>query len=363
MQPSHRPTIRLEWLAAVSVLAALATPAGAEEKPDPQARATAESQVTLVAQPAATLVVLNKSDDTVSLLDPASGEGRATIGVGGGPHEVAVTADGRFAYVANYGTGPDPGRSLSILDLRAARVVSTMDLGPYRRPHGLALTPDGRRLYVTVEGSRSVLEIDTASERIGRVFPTEQDVSHMCVLTPDQRKLYVTNLGSRSVSVVELRSGAVSRIETGGGPEGIDVSPDGREVWVANRGDGDVVVIATRTDSITARFPAGDFPIRVKFTPDGRRVLVSNARGNEVVVFDAGRRAVEARIPTGDAPIGILVEPNGKIAWVAQTAADRISRIDLQNLELAGHVRAGREPDGLGWAIPAAGQAGEAGRR
>jgi YVTN family beta-propeller protein len=362
---SVRPVIIPALLPAL-LLAHLAAPAHAQTKANessPQARATAQSQVTLIAKTAATLVVLNKSDDTVSLLDPESGESRATLGVGGAPHEVAVTSDGRLAYVANYGTRDAPGNSLSILDLRTGRVLSTIKLGQFRRPHGLTLTPDDRYLYVTVEGSQAVLEIDTGSERIARVFPTEQNVSHMCALLPAGQKLYVTNIGSRSVSIVDLESGGVSRLATGDGPEGIDVSPNGREVWVANRSGGDVVVIDTKTDTITARFPAGDFPIRVKFTPDGGRVLVSNARGNEIVVFDAATRAVEARIPTGEAPIGILIEPNGKTAWVAQTAADRISRIDLEKLELAGHVRAGREPDGLGWARPASGQAGKAAGR
>lgn len=303
------------------------------------------------------LVVLNKSDDTVSLLNPKSGESLATIAVGHAPHEVAVTRDGRVAYVANYGDRAAPGRTISVLDLVKRKVVSTIDLGEHRRPHGICLTRDGRTLYVTVEGTKAVLEIDTASERIRRAFPTEQLVSHMCVLTPDEKKLYVANLGSRSVSVVNLATGGVSRVETGDGPEGVDISPDGREVWVANRSDGDIVVLDAAADTAIARFPAGKFPIRVKFTPDGRHVLVSNGEGNEVAVFEAAKRAAVARIPTGEAPIGILVEPDGKYAWVAQTAADRVSRIDLSAWKIAGQWTAGREPDGLGWMAAPAGQA------
>ncbi len=301
----------------------------------------------------AILVVVNKTDGTVSLLDPGGGEPLAAIPVGHAPHEVVVSRDGRLAYVANYGDRETPGRTISVIDVPRRRVVSTIPLGEYRRPHGLALSRDGRRLFVTVEASQAVLEIDTASERVSRAFPTEQDVSHMCVLTPDEKKLYVANIGSRSVSVVHLERGSVSRVETGDGPEGIDVSPDGREVWVANRSGGDIAVLETRTDSVVARLPAGRFPIRVKFTPDGERVLVSDARGDEVLVFAARERAVQARIPTGRAPIGILVEPGGRSAWVAQTEADRVSRIDLARLAVASHATAGREPDGLGWAARA----------
>jgi YVTN family beta-propeller protein len=298
----------------------------------------------------AVLLVLNKSDDTLAFVDPASMEPVKTVAVGHAPHEVQVSPDGRRAYVANYGTGPEPGNTISVVDVARREVVSTIDLGEFKRPHGLAITADGRRLYVTVEANQAVIEIDTAGERIARSFATEQRVSHMCALTPDGKKLYVANIGSESVTVIDLDKAVSSQIAAGDGPEGIDVSPDGHVVWVANRGSGDIMVIDTGSDEVVHTMESGEMPIRLKFTPDGKRVLVSNARGNEIAVFDAEKRSKIGVIDTGQVPIGILIEPGGKNAWVAQTQSDRVSRLDIEALEVTGHVSPGREPDGLGWA-------------
>jgi DNA-binding beta-propeller fold protein YncE len=89
----------------------------------------------LVAQ--GTLIVLNKAEASASLLDATTGTVVATLPTGTGPHEVAVSPDGRWALVANYGAG-EGGRSLTVLDVPARRVERTIDLGDYRRPHGVA---------------------------------------------------------------------------------------------------------------------------------------------------------------------------------------------------------------------------------
>src|SRR5687768_8975150 len=87
------------------------------------------------AAPSGTLLVLNKSDDTVSFIDLASNEVKATLPTGDGPHEVAVSADGKTAVIANYGDSANPGKTLSVIDVPGKKVVRTIDLGEYRRPH------------------------------------------------------------------------------------------------------------------------------------------------------------------------------------------------------------------------------------
>jgi YVTN family beta-propeller protein len=346
MIPSFRwRRTSIHLAAALALLAlAVASPGAVDARPAEKG----------VAPAGAVLLVLNKSDDTLAFVDPQSMETVKTVAVGHGPHEIQVSPDGHTAYVANYGTGPDPGSTISIVDVARQEVVSTIGLEEFKRPHGMAISRDGRKLYVTVEANQAVIEIDTASERLARSFATEQRVSHMCVLTGNGEKLYVANIGSESVTVIDLDKGAVSQIAVGDGPEGIDVSPDGRFVWVANRSGGDIMVIDTRTDEVVHTMESGKFPIRLKFTPDGKRVLVSNAQGNEIAVFDAKSREKIGVIDTGQMPIGILIEPDGKGAWVAQTQSDRVSRVDIDALTVTGHVAPGREPDGLGWSKTAA---------
>jgi YVTN family beta-propeller protein len=315
------------------------------------------------------LIVLNKSDHDAALVDPAGRKVVARLPTGKGPHEVAVSPDGRRAYVANYGAYAifregeqprmEPGNSLSVLDLERRAVVDTFDLGSYTRPHGIGVSRDGALLWVTCEGAKAVLELDAASGAIRRNWDTEQNVSHMLVVTPDEAKLYVANIGSGTCTVIERQSGAVKSLPTGAGAEGIDVSPDGREVWVTNRSANTVSIVDVATDSVVASLdPQGKFPIRAKFTPDGKQVWVSCAQSNRVSVFDAKTREMLGAVDVGAVPVGIQMAPDGKHAYVANTNDNLVTVIQVADRKVLGTFTTGNEPDGMAWA-PAAKDAGK----
>ncbi|MEK7330687.1 MAG: YncE family protein, partial [Candidatus Eisenbacteria bacterium] len=223
------------------------------------------------------LIVLNKSDHEAALVDPVSLKTMAKLPTGKGPHEVAVSPDGRLAYVSNYGMfgvfregerRNEPGNTITVLDLVGRAVKDTFDLGEYSRPHGLAVSQDGRRLWVTCEGAQAVLELDAASGAILKAWKTTQETSHMLVAARDERKLYVANIRSGSVTIIDRAAGRVASLPTGPGSEGIDVTPDGREVWVSNRADSSLSVIDTARDTVVGKLASGGrMPIRVKFTP------------------------------------------------------------------------------------------------
>jgi YVTN family beta-propeller protein len=323
-----------------------------------------------------TLVVLNKSDATASLIDLDFAKIVATVATGKGPHEAAVSPDGRLAVVSNYGDRERPGSTLTVIDVGAATVERTIDLGGHRRPHGIAWLADGKRVVVTVEESRAVIIVEVGSGRIDRSIPTGQEISHMLAVTPDGRRAFVANIGSGSVSVLDLAAGAhLIDIPTGAGAEGIDITPDGSQVWVTNRAADTVTVIDASSLRIVREFglaKAGDpeskpFPIRARCTPDGRHVLVSNANAADVAVFDRGGLALERRIPMmlsaadldgrlfggqfggSSVPIGILIPPGGKRAYIANANADQVSVLDLESWKLIGNLKTGREPDGMAW--------------
>jgi len=307
------------------------------------------------------LVVLNKSDHEACLVDPATRKVLTKLPTGQGPHEVAVSPDGRFAYVANYGffgvfkegekPKMDPGNTLTVIDLEAKKVSGLIDLGTFSMPHGLKVSRDGKRLWATCEDSRAVVEVDLAKGEVVRSWDTDQDISHMVVVTPDENKLYVSNIRSGSVTIIDRKTDGVKSIKTGDGAEGIDISPDGTEVWVSNRGANTLSVIAVGSDEIVASFESGGtMPIRARFTPDGREVLVSNARSNTVTVFDAKTRKKLATIEVGVVPVGIEMAPDGKHAYVACTNDDTVKVLDIANRKVAGSFTTGKEPDGMAWA-------------
>lgn len=307
------------------------------------------------APPGAYLLVLNKEDATIAVVQTTTGWTRDSAPTGTGPHEVAAAADGSIAVVANYG-GQEPGHTLSVYGFRERRVVDTIDLSPHTRPHGIVFLDHRTTVLVTSETSRAVLEVDVPGRRVVRALDTGADGSHMLVLSPDRKRVYTANVGSGSVSAIDLSTGTlVKTAKTGQGTEAIALSPDGRELWVGNRGEDDLCVLDAASLDERARIPCPKFPIRLAFTPDGAIVLASCAASDEVRVFDArGRKEIRTiAIPaTGgpSTPVGLLVEPGGSYAFVACTAAKRISVIDLSTWGVSAAIATGAGPDGMAWA-------------
>lgn len=154
-----------------------------------------------------TLVVLNKGEASVSVFDLGSLTQAARVSVGAGPHEVAVSPDGTMAVVANYGQR-EPGDTLSVIDVAAARVLRTIALrdasgAPLQRPHGVRYL-DAQRVVVTIETQRAIAIVDISAGRVTRVLPTEQSVSHMVDTGADGRFAFVANIGSGTVTRVDL---------------------------------------------------------------------------------------------------------------------------------------------------------------
>jgi YVTN family beta-propeller protein len=322
---------------------------------------------TAAAQEAAgRLLVVNKGEATLSVVDPVAGTELARIATGVGPHEVAVSPDGRTAVVTNYGPRAN-GSTLTVVDLDRLEAVATIDLGEQRGPHGIAWFPDGRRVAVTTEGTGTLSIVDVAARRLEAAIPTGARVSHEVALSADGARAFVANIGSGSVTVIDVAARQVLRsVATGAGAEGVAVRPDGREAWVSNRAANTVTVLDAASLEVLAELPSADFPIRVAFTPDGRRALVTNARSAELRVFDVpGRRAVATvpiRAPVVEAgqqvlafegsalPIGVLADPDNRHVYVAAASADVVAVVDLERGAVVRLIAVGREPDGLAWA-------------
>ena len=295
------------------------------------------------------LVVVNKSASTISVVDPVGRTELATVPTGFAPHEVAVSRDGQFAYVSDYGTGPQPGNTVTVIDLESATVVGTIDLGTHTRPHGITVAADGS-VWVTTEGSQHVLQLDPVRRAIVRAIRTGQQGTHMVAIAEAARRVFTANIGSGTATAIDAVEGTViAQLETGAGAEGIDVSPDGSTVYVTNRSAGTLSAVDVATARVVRSLEVGAFPIRVKVRPDGREALVSNAQGNEVAAVDLSRWEVVRRLAVGAVPVGILITPDNRTAFVANTSDDKISVIDLVEWRLDGEIVAGDEPDGMAW--------------
>lgn len=181
------------------------------------------------------LVVLNKEDATLVTVDPATGKVLGRVSTGEGPHEVTVSTDGRTAFVGNYGGATVPGNTISVIDLVAMKELRRFDVSPLRRPHGVVFV-DGK-VYFTAETNRIVARYDPASNQVDWLLGTGQVSTHMIWVNRDATRMYTANIGSDSISIIERGANPQTWNQTVvpvcKGPEGFDVSPDGRELWAA----------------------------------------------------------------------------------------------------------------------------------
>lgn len=296
------------------------------------------------------LLVLNKADNTMVVVDAATLKIAATVPTGEGPHEMTVSADGKLAFVANYGARQH-GHSLSVIDIAARKEVRRVELGPLLRPHGIE-AKDGK-VYFISELTRTVGRYDFTTNKIDWLTGTGQDGGHMLVLTPDGKRIYTANRVSNTVTSIDIGTpsspGKMMQIATGSKPEGIDISPDGREVWVGNTGDGTIDIIDAASNAIKQSFAVGKVPIRVKFTSDGKMVLVSDNGAGELIVIDAASRKVIKRIKAESSPVGMLIVPDGKKAFVARSGSGIVSVFDLETLTFTSDIKTGNAPDGMAW--------------
>lgn len=313
--------------------------------------------------PSASLLVLSKQDQTLSIVDPASLRVIAKAPVGNDPHEVIASSDGKTAYVSNYGFGKY--HTLAVVDLVNDKVEPSIDVRPLGGPHGLAFA-DGE-VWFTSEVAKAVGRYDPVSGKVDWVLGNGQNRIHMLYVSPDAKLIVATNVVSGTVSVIDKESMRmpgpagqvnasgmrtdwnVTNIKVGNGSEGFDVSPDRREIWVANAQDATISVIDIAAKKVVATLQTKTKGAnRLKFTPDGKRVLVSS--GPDLVVLDAATRRVIKRIPIGHGSGGVLVQPDGKRAFVACSPDNYVAVIDLTNLKVSGHLDVGGNPDGMAWA-------------
>jgi len=299
----------------------------------------------------ARLLVLNKEDATLAIVDPASGQVLGRVPTGEQPHELVASTDGKLAFASNYGSGPAPGHTISMFDLAAQKEVRRIDVSPLSRPHGLAFV--NGKLFFTAEANKKVARYDPAADAIDWQFDTGQSTTHMVLPTRDARTIFTSNIGSDSVSAIQQSAdGAWSQtvISVGKGPEGIDLSPNGREVWSAHSRDGGVSVIDVATKKVTQTFNIGTKRSnRIKLTPDGRFALVSDDGAGELVVVDTAARTVIKRILLGRSPEGVLMPATGGLAYVAVNGDNSIAAIDLKTWQVTKKISTGIGPDGMAW--------------
>ena len=332
--------------------------------------ATFSASIAFAQSPSSTLLVLAKSDNTVAIVDPATLQVLARVPAGPDPHEIIASDDGTLAFISNYGGSDSTLNTISVVDLIARKALPPIDLGALRSTHGLAFA--GGKLYFTAETNKVIGRYDPVTQRVDWILGTGQDRTHMIAVSQNLDRIVTSNVNSGTISIIEQVSQPnggfgpppggprltwrVTNVPAGNGAEGFDISPDGKQIWAANARDATVTIIDAATKKATETFP---IPVkganRLKFTPDGARVLISGlgarAGDTSLVVIDASTHKEVKRLDLGGGAAGILIPPDGSRAYVAVSTGDKISVVDLKSLAVVGQIDAGKQPDGMAWAV------------
>jgi YVTN family beta-propeller protein len=303
------------------------------------------------------LLVANKGDRALGLIDPAAGRQVAAVPEGGiTGHEVIASPDGKSAYVPIYGNsgvgkpGSD-GTKIVKIDLASRKVVDELDFGRGLRPHCPLFGPKDGLLYVTTELDNTISIIDPATFKVVGTVPTGQAESHMLAITSDGRRGYTANVGPGTVSALDLEHRkTIAVIPISKMTQRISVSVDDARAFTADQTSPRLAVIDTQTNKVSDWITLPAVGYGTAPTPDGKWLLVAMPQANKVAVVDLGTLTVARTIDVPPAPQEVLVRPDGAEAYVSCDASGKVAVIRIADWAVHATIDAGKGADGLAWA-------------
>ncbi len=306
------------------------------------------------------LIVANKGEHTLGVIDPVAGKQVAAIdeeGITG--HELIASPDGKLAYVPIYGNsgvgkpGTD-GQNMVVIDLTTHKIAGNLDFGKGVRPHCPLFGPRDGMLYVTTEINQTVSVIDPKTLKIVGTIPTGQPESHMLALSHDGKRGYTANVGPGTVSVLDMEARkTITIIPISHETQRIAVSNDDKMVFTSDQTAPQLAVIDTATNKVKTWVPLPGTGYGTAPTKDGKWLVVAVPKVNQVAVVDLHAMKVVHTIDVPKAPQEVLIAPDGRRAYVSCDASHKVAAINTSSWKLEKLIDAGRGVDGLAWAAPA----------
>lgn len=303
------------------------------------------------------LLVCNKGDKSLGIIDPRAGTQLTTVPEDGETgHEVAAAPDGKRAFVPIYGNsgvghpGTD-GQLIRVIDLAARKIVGTFDFGKGVRPHCAMIGPKNGLLYVTTELDQSISIIDPQTLKLAGTIPTGQPESHMLAITRDGRRGYTSNVGPGTVSALDLEhKKLLAIIPVCQTDQRIALSTDDKWAFTSDQAKPRLAVIDTENNKLKSWIEMPGIGYGTAATPDGRWLLVALIGMHKVGVIDLEAMKFARSLEVPKAPQEILVRPDGAEAYVSCDASRQVAVLNLKNWAVEKLIDAGKGADGLAWA-------------
>jgi DNA-binding beta-propeller fold protein YncE len=313
--------------------------------------------VSAVSAQQAHLLVTQKGEDSLALVDPVAGKVIASVPEGGTTgHEVIASPDGRFAYVPIYGDSGvgkpgTNGTNMVVIDIATHKVVGNLDFGHGVRPHMPTFGPKDGLLYVTTELEQKISLIDPRTLKIVGTISTGQPESHMLALSHDGRRGYTANVGPGTVSVLDIPARKTLKIiPISSNTQRIAVSMDDKWVFTADQTQPRLAAIDTATNTVKTWVALDGTGYGSAVTPDGRWLVIAIPDKNSVDVIDLQAMKLARAVPVCADPQEMLVRPDGKAAYVSCAQSNQVAEIDLGSWTVTRLIATGKGTDGLAWA-------------
>lgn len=305
------------------------------------------------------LLIANKGDQTLGIIDSRAGRQIATVAEGGiTGHEVVASPDGRTAYVPIYGNsgvgkpGTD-GSNIVVIDIASRKITGNIDFGRGVRPHCIQFGPRDGLLYVTTELEKAISIIDPHTLKIVGSIPTGQPETHMLAITSDGKYGYTANVGPGSVSVLDMEARkTITVIPVSGQIQRIALSQDGSMAFTSDQTKPQLAVIDTASAKVKSWIPLPGLGYSAAPTPDGHWLVIAVRTTNQVAVVDLRTMKVAHVIDVPASPQEVLVRPDGEVAYVSCDASQKVTAISTSNWTVEKMIDAGPGADGLAWANP-----------
>jgi len=297
------------------------------------------------------IYVTNSEGDDITVIDLATREATGDIRVGRAVHGVCAPADGRKLF-----TTIESENNLKVIDTATNKILDTIPLTG--RPNQCASTPDGRYVGVPIRNRDSVDIVDMAEKKVVKVLPVR--MPHNCYNAHDNQRMFVSSMGDHEIDLIDLtKMEYAAKIPVGGIPRPYAVSNDGETLYSALTDFHGFVIASVRERKVVSRVSLPQAPPSscvlephtpthgLELTPDGKELWVTSLGDSGVYVYDVAASKLSSKIPTGACPNWITVSPDGQYVAVSNSASDDCSIIDTRTLRESARLKVGKGPKRL----------------
>ncbi len=282
--------------------------------------------------PEGRVLITNQAEDLVAVIDRASnlvgryiraGAENVFVAPPEAPHNVTIDEARGVYYVNLIGSG-------KVLKYRLDTNELIDQVGGIISPTQVALSPTGDTAYVAqfASGVNAIKILRTEPlQIIGEVSAANVDKPHGIQVTPDGRELWVTGNLSDNIMVVDLSDFSTTLIQLNNQPPGqggvllpyqMVMTTDNQKVYITNQRGNTVTVVDRVSYEVVKSIPVGLNPLIPSITPNGRSIIVPNRNSNDLSVIDTQVDSVTRTIANvGPQPHGSAVTPDGRFAYIS----------------------------------------------